>query len=176
MRATFVPQGEVSRTQNIFYENVEYLVTGSDFAFMGMHSKCARLEVCGEFVAQHSPSPSDNLFDLMILENTQEKATAERDPMCFSIWPLKPTSQIRSCLKEASVSNLIREYSVGSGDDRLTRSIILLYPQHNKYEPNDILRSCKHVDLLAVDPTKYVPDNECIKLSADFSCTANSSQ
>lgn len=71
--------------------------------------------------------------------------------------------------KEASVSNLIREYSVGSGDDRLTRSIILLCPQHNKNKPNDILRSCKHVDLLAVDPTKYVPDNECIKLSVQTS-------
>lgn len=73
-------------------------MTGSDFAFMGMHSKSARLEACGEFVAQHSPSPSGNFFDLMILKNTQEKA--ERDPMCFSIWPLKPTSQIRSCLKK----------------------------------------------------------------------------
>lgn len=161
------------------------MVTGSDFAFMGIHSKCAMLKVCGVFEVEDPPSTSDEpternrfvfgkptpwteLWEFENMERNQKLETRMRDPMCFTLEPTEATSQIRSCLKEASSSSLIREYSVRLDEGLLTRSIILLYPQDNNQQPKEIHRSCQHLNL-AVDSSKYVPVAECRKLSVQTS-------
>ncbi|CCI47614.1 unnamed protein product [Albugo candida] len=180
MRATRY-RGDASHPEGPDYTQTQYMVTGSDFAFMGIHSKCAMLKVCGVFEVEDPPSTSDEpternrfvfgkptpwteLWEFEYMERNQKLETRMRDPMCFTLEPTEATSQIRSCLKEASSSSLIREYSVRLDEGLLTRSIILLYPQDNNQQPKEIHRSCQHLNL-AVDSSKYVPVAKCRKLS-----------
>lgn len=161
-----------------------FSVTYSEFALIGIHSKCAMVGACAEFDVKDPPENrrgwqgciprSTNLNvipdpnHLTELKTTQEQETEKRGPMCFTLQPMKATAQIRSCLKEVSGSNLIREYFVGFSDNLVMRSIIILYPQYNMDKPEEILLSCQHLDLV-VDSSIYVHVDECQELSAGTS-------
>lgn len=183
MRAFLVSRTLAIPSEDV-YKNVMISVTYSEFALIGIHTKCAMVGACAEFDVNEPPEKErpvflrtfhstmynaifkSNLF--MELKAIQQEETAKRDPMCFTLQPMKATAQIRSCLKEVSGSNLIREYFVGFSDTLRTRSIIILYPQYNMDKPEEILLSCQHLDLV-VDSSIYVHVDECQKLSAGTS-------
>ncbi|CCI49984.1 unnamed protein product [Albugo candida] len=162
MRAT-VSNVEKANPPGTIYTNVEFSVTGSDFAFMGLHSKCAFQDDCGGFISKGSSSPSVISTELSKLVEAEEEA-AKREPLCLLLGLSKLTVQSRLCLKEVSRSNIMREYLVGSSEHQMMRTILHMYPRYYKTDPMKLIRPCLDFGGLKVDSSSYVSAVSCQKL------------
>ncbi|CCI49983.1 unnamed protein product [Albugo candida] len=145
------------------YKNVKYSVTASDFAFMSIHSKCVLDGYCSAFELVHSSTPSGFSTESSNLVATEQEA-AKSEPMCFILGPQKTTARNRLCLKEVSGSELLNEYPVASSYDRITRTIVSLYPKNHKTDPKLLLLACMGFGDLKVDPSNYVSPDSCQNL------------
>lgn len=162
MRAT-VSNVEKPKSPGTIYTNVEFSVTGSDFAFMGLHSKCAFQDDCGGFISKGSSSPSVTSTELRELVEAEEEA-AKTEPLCLLLGLSQLTVQSRLCLKVVSRSNIMREYLVGSSKYRMTWTILHMYPKYYKTDPLKLIRPCLDFGGLKVDSFNYVSADSCQKL------------